>query len=113
MRAFAIIRVTSVHVQGSEEDVRPPRVAHQTRGLRLWHKPDAATYELPAAVAYIAFHCPEVAAPRRIGPRPPALEPHTPQAARSSCGGSPPLPGSPRTHCVRAARRRLAQLREC
>ena len=102
-----------MQVQGSKEDVRPPRVVHRTPGLRLWHKPDAATYELPAAVVYLAFHCPEVAAPRRIGPQPPALEPHTLQAAQSSCGWSPPLPGSPRTRCVRAARRCLAQLREC
>ncbi len=64
-----------MQVQGSKEDVRPPRVVHQTPGLRLWHKPDAATYELPAAAVYLAFHCPEVAAPRRLGPQPPALQP--------------------------------------
>lgn len=49
-----------MHAQDKNADVEHPRIVHKTPRLRLWHKLDAASFEMPSAAVYLAFACPEV-----------------------------------------------------
>lgn len=46
--------------QAKGEGVGHPRIAHETPRLRVWHKLEAASFQMPSAAAYLAFACPEV-----------------------------------------------------
>jgi len=49
-----------MHAQDKSAEVEHPRMVHKTPHMRLWHKLDAASFEMPSAAVYLAFACPEV-----------------------------------------------------